>query len=75
MRFGVVEIKYVNVSCSAVRLTSSVKFQMISFGITSETWSLILRVEHRLRVFEGEGAEEDIWAYEGRGNRGVELTT
>jgi hypothetical protein len=63
------------VSCRILRLTSSVKFPMISFSITSETWSLILRVEHRLRVFEDEGDEEDIWAYEGRGNRGVELTT
>jgi hypothetical protein len=44
---------------------------MISFGITSETWSVALRVEHRLMVFGNEGAEGDIVAQEGRGNRGV----
>jgi hypothetical protein len=44
---------------------------MISFGITSKTWSVTLRVEHRLRVFGNEGAEEDIVAEEVRGNRGV----
>ena len=27
--------------------------------------------EHRLRVFEYRVTEEDIWAYEGRGERGV----
>jgi len=35
---------------------------MISFSKTSETLSLTLRVEHRLKVFEDEGAEEGIWA-------------
>jgi hypothetical protein len=29
-----------------------------------ETWSLTLREEHRLRVFEN-GTEEDIWTEEG----------
>jgi hypothetical protein len=28
----------------------------------SETWSLTLRKERRLRVFENRGAEENIWA-------------
>jgi len=31
---------------------------MISFSITSETWSLTLRVGHRLRVFEDKGDEK-----------------
>jgi hypothetical protein len=35
-----------------------------------ETWSLTLRKDWRLRVLE-----ENSWAYEGRGNRGVEKTT
>jgi hypothetical protein len=30
-----------------------------------ETWSLTLKEEHRLRVFENRGAEEDIWTEEG----------
>jgi hypothetical protein len=30
-----------------------------------ETWSLTLREEHRLRVFENRGAEEDIWTEKG----------
>jgi hypothetical protein len=34
-----------------------------------------LREEHRLRVFEKYGDEEDILAYKGRGNRGVEKNT
>jgi len=34
-----------------------------------ETWSLTLREELTLRVFEG--AKEDIWAQEGRGNRRI----
>jgi hypothetical protein len=29
-----------------------------------ETWSMILKEEHRLRVFEN-GAEENIWTEEG----------
>jgi len=32
-----------------------------------ETWSLTLREERRLRVFE-----ESIWTYKGRGDRGME---
>jgi len=40
-----------------------------------ETWSLTLREERRLRGFEKGGVEENIWTYEGRGNRGVEKTT
>jgi hypothetical protein len=35
----------------------------------SENWSLTLREERRLRMFE------NIWAYEGRGNEEVEKTT
>jgi hypothetical protein len=30
-----------------------------------ENWSLTLREEHRLRVFENKGAEEHIWTEEG----------
>jgi hypothetical protein len=34
-----------------------------------ETWSLTLRMEHRLRVFEWQGAEE-IWSKRGEGTGG-----
>jgi hypothetical protein len=38
-----------------------------------ETWSLTLREEHKLRVFDGEqGAEEDIWTEEGCGDGRME---
>jgi hypothetical protein len=41
-----------------------------------ETWSLTLKEEHRLRVLENRVLRrKDIWAKEGRGNRGVEKTT
>jgi hypothetical protein len=38
------------------------------------TWSLTLREEHRLGGVLQEGAEEDIWAEEGRGCRRMEKT-
>jgi hypothetical protein len=38
-----------------------------------ETWSLTLRVEHRLRVFEN-WAEENIWTKEGWSDGRVEKT-
>jgi hypothetical protein len=38
-----------------------------------ETWSLILREELRVRVFENRVLKRiRIWAYDGRGNREVE---
>jgi hypothetical protein len=39
-----------------------------------ETWSLTLREEHRLRVFE-DSVEGNIWAQGGQGNRGLEKTS
>jgi hypothetical protein len=39
-----------------------------------ETWSLILREEHRLRM-SANRVEENIWAKEERGKKGVEKTT
>jgi hypothetical protein len=39
-----------------------------------ETWSLALKEENRLRVFEKQGAEEDIWTEEGSGDRRMEKT-
>ena len=38
----------------------------VSYG--RETWSFTLRVVYTLRVYEN--AEENIWAQEGRGNKG-----
>jgi len=38
-----------------------------------ETWSLTLREEHRLRVFEN-GAEENILTWKRRSNRKLEKT-
>jgi hypothetical protein len=40
-----------------------------------ETWSLSLREEHRLRVFENRGVEKNIWTEEGLSNRRFEITT
>jgi hypothetical protein len=36
-----------------------------------ETWSPTLREVRRLRVFKNRGAEENVWASEGRGFKGV----
>jgi len=56
-----------------IKIYGTVILPVVLYGC--ETWSLTLREEHRLRVFEnrvlGGG---DIWAYEGRGNRGVQKT-
>jgi hypothetical protein len=46
---------------------------IINYYCIYNCW-LTLREECRLRVFEN-SAEEDIWAQEGWGNRGVEKTT
>jgi len=40
-----------------------------------ETWSLTLREERRLRVFENRLLRRIFRALEGRGNKGVEKTT
>jgi hypothetical protein len=39
----------------------------------SEIWSLTLREEHRLRVFEN-GVEENIWMEEKGSDRRLEIT-
>jgi hypothetical protein len=41
-----------------IRIYKTIILPMVMYGC--ETWSLTLREEHRLRVFEN-GAEEDIW--------------
>jgi hypothetical protein len=45
-----------------MRIYKTVILPVVLYGC--ETWSLTLREEHRLRVFEN-GAEEDIWTEEG----------
>jgi hypothetical protein len=40
-----------------------------------ENWSLTLRKERRLRMFENTALEGKIWALEGSSNRGIEITT
>jgi hypothetical protein len=44
-----------------IRIYKTIILPMVLYG--HETWSLMLREEHRLRVLEN-GAEEDIWAEE-----------
>jgi hypothetical protein len=38
-----------------------------------ETWTLTLREEHRLSVWE-QGAEENIWTWEGWSDRRLDIT-
>jgi hypothetical protein len=44
-----------------IRIYKTIILPVVLYGF--ETWSLTLREEHRLRVFEN-GAEEDIWIEE-----------
>jgi hypothetical protein len=52
---------------SSFRLIKNLKIKIYKTVILSvvlygcETWSLTLREEHRLRVFENKSVEEDIW--------------
>jgi hypothetical protein len=55
-----------------VRIYKTMILPVILYGC--ETWSLTLREEHKLRVFEN-GAEENIWAEEGWIDGRVEKTT
>jgi hypothetical protein len=45
-----------------IRIYKTMVLPAVLYG--SETWSLTLREEHRLRVFEN-GANEDVWTKEG----------
>jgi len=57
-----------------MKIYRTVILPVVLYG--SETWSLILRKERRLRVFENRVPEKDIClGVKGRGNRGVEKTT
>jgi len=40
-----------------------------------ETWSLMLRKEHGLKIFENMIMREGVWAKKGQYNRGEEKTT
>jgi hypothetical protein len=40
-----------------------------------DTWSLTLRVEYRLGMFDKKGTEENIWTEEGWSDGRVEKTT
>jgi hypothetical protein len=42
-----------------IRIYNTIILPMVLYGC--ETWSLTLREQHRLRVFEKQVAEEDIW--------------
>jgi hypothetical protein len=44
------------------RIYKSIILPVVLYGF--ETWSVTLREEHRLRVFENKGAEENIWTEE-----------
>jgi hypothetical protein len=44
-----------------IRICKTIIFPVVLYGC--ETWSLTLREEHRLRVFEN--PEEDVWTEEG----------
>ena len=47
-------------------------FPVVLYGC--ETWSLILREEKKLRLFENMVLRGIFWTEEGRGNRGMEET-
>ena len=48
-----------------IKIYRTITLPVVLYGC--ETWSLTLREERKLRVFE-----ENIWIYEGRGNGGME---
>jgi hypothetical protein len=54
-----------------IRIYRTMILPVVLYGC--ETWSLTLREEHRLGVFEN-GAEEDIWTEERWGDRRMEKT-
>jgi len=56
-----------------IKIYRTIILPVVLYGC--ETWSLTLREERRLRVFENSVLGENIWAYEERGNKGVEKTT
>ena len=55
-----------------IKIYGTIILPVVLYGCA--TWSLTLREERRLRVFEN-SVEESIWAQEGRGNRGMEKIT
>jgi hypothetical protein len=52
-----------------VRIYKTISLPVVLYGC--ETWSLTVREEHKLRLFEN-GAEENIWAKEGWSDGRVE---
>jgi sorting nexin-29 len=56
-----------------IRTYRSIILPVVQYGF--ETWSLILKEEHRLRVYENTVLRRIIWASEGRVNMGTEKTT
>jgi hypothetical protein len=42
-----------------VRITKTIILPVVLYGC--ETWSLTVREEHKLRVFENKSVEENIW--------------
>ena len=56
-----------------IKIYRNVILPVVLYGC--ETWSLILREESRLRLFENRVLWRMFWAYEGRGNREMEKTT
>jgi hypothetical protein len=56
-----------------IRLYKTIIFPVVLYGC--ETWSLTLREEHRLRVFENRVLKKmDIWTEKGCADRRVEKT-
>jgi hypothetical protein len=56
-----------------VNIYRSIILPVVLYGYG--TWSLILKKESRLRVFENTVLRRIIWASEGRDNMGMEKTT
>jgi hypothetical protein len=53
-----------------VRIYKTIILPLVLYGC--ETWSLTVREEHKLRVFENKGVEENTWTKEGWSNGRVE---
>ena len=67
--------RYTDWAIGPIQKQYVVKINLCLFlSVVNETWSVTLREKHRLRVCDWV-AEEDIWVWEGRGNRAMEKTT
>ena len=58
--FMLVDENFILINYVTKYLYRTIIFPVVLYGC--ETWSLTLREEHRLRVFENRVCEENIWA-------------